>query len=169
MVFFHENAGNIGLRMDFFEMAYKRFDCNFLVVAYRCYSGSERGPDGSATPNQEGIMIDADAIAEYIVAEPRINKNKVFAHGRSLGGAVVTHLAAKQSRDKTPLFTGIIVESTFTSISDMADTLFGFLKHLGPIKAYMLKLKWENINEINDITCPILFISGSADTFVPTW
>jgi predicted alpha/beta-fold hydrolase len=107
--------------MDFFEMAYTRLDCNWLVVAYRCYSGSDRGPDGSPTPNQEGMMIDADAIAEFIQAEPRINKNKVFAHGRSLGGAVVVHLAAKQSRDMKPLFTGIVVESTFTSISDMAD------------------------------------------------
>mgnify|MGYP006111160597 CR=1 FL=1 len=149
-------------------MAFKRLDCNYLVVAYRCYSGSDKGPDGSPTPNQEGIMIDADAIAEYIEAEPRINKNKVFGHGRSLGGAVVCHLAAKQSRNKTPLFTGIVVESTFTSISDMADQLFSFLKHLGPIKQKMLKLKWENLTQVPDITCPILYISGSADTFVPT-
>jgi len=167
-VFFHENAGNIGLRLDFFEMSYKRLDCNWLVVAYRCYSGSDRGPDGSSIPNQEGIMIDADAISEYILAEPRINKDKVFGHGRSLGGAVVTHLAAKQSREGKNLFTGIVVESTFTSISDMADQLFGFLKHLGPIKDYMLKLKWDSKAEVGDITCPILFISGSNDSFVPT-
>lgn len=46
MVFFHENAGNIGLRMDFFEMSYKRLDVNWLIVAYRCYSGSDKGPNG---------------------------------------------------------------------------------------------------------------------------
>lgn len=40
-------------------------------------------------------MMDADTIADFIKADPRINKNKVFAHGRSLGGAVATHLAAK--------------------------------------------------------------------------
>jgi dienelactone hydrolase len=66
-------------------------------------------------------MMDADAIADFIKADPRINKNKVFAHGRSLGGAVATHLAAKQSRAGEPLFKGVIVESTFTCISDMAD------------------------------------------------
>ena len=37
----------------------------------------------------------------------------------SLGGAVVTHLAAKQSREGKNVFTGIVVESTFTSISDI--------------------------------------------------
>jgi len=153
--------------MDFFEMAYKRLDCNWLVVAYRCYSGSDMGPDKSPTPNEAGIMIDADAIAEYIKAEPRINKSKVFAHGRSLGGAVAIHLAAKLSRKNENLFTGIVIESTFTSISDMADQMFGFLKALGSIKTMMLKLKWDNRSEIKDVTCPILFICGSNDSFVP--
>ena len=32
----------------------------------------------------------------------------------------------------------------------------------------MLKLKWESLTQVPDITCPILYISGSADTFVPT-
>jgi fermentation-respiration switch protein FrsA (DUF1100 family) len=147
-------------------MTYKRLDCNLLVFAYRGYSGSDKGPTGA--PNQDGIMIDADAIAEYIQAEPRINKDKVFGHGRSLGGAVLCHLAAKLSRENKNIFTGIVVESTFTSISDMANHLFFFLKYLGPIKNAMLKLKWDSKAEVGDITCPILFISGTHDTFVPT-
>jgi len=116
--------------LDFFKAGYDKLDCNWLVVAYRCYSGSGVGPDGSPTPNQEGILIDADAICDYILADNRINKDKVFAHGRSLGGAVVLHLAAKHSRENVKLFKGLVVESTFTSISDMADNLFGFLKYL---------------------------------------
>jgi len=44
-------------------------------------------------------MIDADAICDYVLTENRINKDKVFAHGRSLGGAVALHLAAKHSRE----------------------------------------------------------------------
>ena len=114
-------------------------------------------------------MMDADTIADFIKADPRINKNKVFAHGRSLGGAVATHLAAKQSRAGEPLFKGVIVESTFTCISDMADQLFPFLAKLGKIKDFMMKLKWENNTEIQDVTSPVLFISGDKDTFVPTW
>jgi len=33
----------------------------------------------------------------------------------------------------------------------------------------ILTLKWENNVEVKDVAYPILFISGSADTFVPTW
>lgn len=32
----------------------------------------------------------------------------------------------------------------------------------------MLKLKWDSRAEVGDITCPILFVSGSSDSFVPT-
>jgi len=39
---------------------------------------------------------------------------------------------------------------------------------LGWAKKLILTLKWENVVEVKDITHPILFISGSADTFVPT-
>jgi hypothetical protein len=40
IVFCHENAGNIALRMDFFEFLYKNLNVNIVTVAYRGYSAS---------------------------------------------------------------------------------------------------------------------------------
>ena len=40
IIFMHENAGNIGLRLDWFEMIYKGLGVNILSVAYRGYSSS---------------------------------------------------------------------------------------------------------------------------------
>ena len=40
LLFMHENAGNIGLRMDYFEMLYRDLDFNVLVFAYRGFSDS---------------------------------------------------------------------------------------------------------------------------------
>ena len=40
VLFFHENAGNIGLRMDFFSMLYHDLDFDILAFAYRGYSDS---------------------------------------------------------------------------------------------------------------------------------
>ena len=56
IIFLHENAGNLGLRNDWFELIYKRLGCNILAVAYRGYSHSEGHPD------QQGLLLDADAI-----------------------------------------------------------------------------------------------------------
>jgi len=67
VVFLHENAGNIGLRMDWMELLYKHLHVNLLVVAYRGYSGSE------GEPSQEGLLMDADAMVAFCKSEPKIN------------------------------------------------------------------------------------------------
>ena len=41
IVFLHENAGNIGLRLDWFGLVYDRLNCNIVCFAYRGYSRSE--------------------------------------------------------------------------------------------------------------------------------
>lgn len=120
VMFLHENAGNIGLRMDFFEILYKQCDCNILAVAYRGYSASE------GTPNQEGIMLDAQQMILYLRSNTMINLNRVFLDGRSLGGAVALHLCRilddeSSKHGKAPFFKGAVIENTFTSICDMAD------------------------------------------------
>ena len=67
IIFLHENAGNIGLRLDWFELIYHKLDVNIVCVAYRGYSRSE------GEPTQEGILQDAQAMVEYCKKERRIN------------------------------------------------------------------------------------------------
>ena len=50
IVFFHENAGNIGTRLPFIKTYMERIQCNFLIVAYRGFSDSE------GVPSEEGIV-----------------------------------------------------------------------------------------------------------------
>lgn len=66
------------------------------------------------------------------------------------------------------MFKGVLIENTFTGISEMADTLFPMLKLIPSVKKRMLRVHWDNIAKIKKVKCPILFISGSIDTFVPT-
>ena len=40
VLFLHENAGNLGLRMDYFSMLYHELGCNIIAFAYRGYSDS---------------------------------------------------------------------------------------------------------------------------------
>ena len=88
IIFFHENAGNIGLRLDYFQLLYTQVQCNILSVAYRGYSASE------GTPNEAGLCIDGKAIIDYARSRKDvINQKKIFLLGRSLGGAVAIHSA----------------------------------------------------------------------------
>mmetsp|Transcript_22993 Transcript_22993/g.20429 ORF Transcript_22993/g.20429 Transcript_22993/m.20429 type:complete len:100 (+) Transcript_22993:81-380(+) len=40
IVFLHENAGNIGLRMDFIQYLFNSINSNILIVGYRGYGHS---------------------------------------------------------------------------------------------------------------------------------
>lgn len=56
----HENAGNIGLRLDFYETIYSSLKVNIVTFAYRGYSNSQ------GSPTEKGLKMDADAIINYI-------------------------------------------------------------------------------------------------------
>ncbi len=67
VVFFHENAGNIGLRLDYFDLLYKKVGVNVLAVGYRGYGRSE------GEPTEAGMKLDARAIANFVRKSPKIN------------------------------------------------------------------------------------------------
>ena len=153
-MFLHENAGNIGLRLDWFEGVYKHLKVNIVAVAYRGFSRSE------GKPNQEGILIDTEAILEYVKTEERISNESVFLLGRSLGGAVATHTYAKMAQAGEKWIKGVILENTFTSVEKIADNVFPFLKAIPNIKKRMLRLDWNSEDKIKHLDCPLLIIAG---------
>lgn len=59
----------------------------------------------------------------------------------------------------------VVLENTYTSISDMVDKLMPFLS---PLKGHLLNIKWDSDRKIQLLTQPILFISGDSDELVPT-
>jgi len=154
MIFFHENAGNIGTRIPNIEILVKRLNTNVLILAYRGYSRSE------GTPSEEGLALDAEATLEYVLNRDDIDKERLFVFGRSLGGAIATQLAMKHSNR----FRGMIVENTFTSIADMVDQI---MPHVAPFKMFIQRIFYPTVDRINKVTCPILFIRGLKDEIVP--
>ena len=118
-------------------------------------------------PDQAGILLDAEAILEYAKSEPRINNERVFLIGRSLGGATATFTAARLAKENNEWFRGVILENTFSSISKVADALFPFLKLIPNIKNKMLRLDWASESCIGEINKPILFVCGTVDKLCP--
>jgi hypothetical protein len=51
----------------------------------------------------------------------------------------------------------LIVENTFSCMSDMVDQLFPYIKHF---KKWMLRMEWASVDKIKKVECPICFISG---------
>jgi fermentation-respiration switch protein FrsA (DUF1100 family) len=55
VLFLHENIGNIGHRLDYFETLYKRVNVNVVCFEYRGYGKS------TGKPSQQGLLLDAKA------------------------------------------------------------------------------------------------------------
>lgn len=131
-------------------------------MAYRGYSYSQ-----DVSPSEEGLKKDADAIIGFLKdpaafdpeIAPNINPQLIFGHGRSLGGAVAIYAAHKYKE----VFRGLIIENSFTSMSDMADSLFPFLK---PIIPYILRQEWQSYKLMPEVLAPTFFVTGTLDETV---
>lgn len=85
--------------------------------------------------------------------------------GRSLGGGAAIY-ACKKHQDKVA---GLILENTFTSITDVGLNFCpGVLKPLAHVFLFLfLRNKWNSISLIPEIKIPILFIKSKKDELIP--
>jgi uncharacterized protein len=118
-----------------------------LVIDYPGYGGSE----GRAT--EPAIYKAAEAAFAALAGRPEIQR--VYVYGRSLGSAVAIHTAA------THRAAGLILESPFTSATDMARL------HYGLVPRTLLHLKLDNATTIRRVFCPVLIFHGTDDRLVP--
>ncbi|CAD8141914.1 unnamed protein product [Paramecium pentaurelia] len=162
VVFFHENAGNIGWRLEYANQYYNQVKCNFVIVAYRGYNYS------TGTPHQNGIQKDAEAITNYVFNNLNIDKTNVYAHGRSLGGAVASYAFYKRQENVKKTgdlqYKGLIIENSFTKVADVVANMNRLFKILAP---FIFFNTWKTIDIIPYILNPILFISSGRDEVIP--
>jgi uncharacterized protein len=127
-----------------------------LAIDYRGF-GKSAFADGSA-PTERSANEDAAAAWAYLVARNPSADAKRFIFGHSLGASMATHLAINESGAS-----GLILEGAFTSIPDMIkETKWGFL----PV-GFLVTQRFDNIERIDEVKIPILFVHGTADTIVP--
>lgn len=174
LVYFHGNAGNVGHRLPIARLLISQLRCVVLMVDYRGYGLSDR-----VDPTEEGLKIDAQATMDFVLSYPRIPKERIFILGTSLGGAVAIDLLSRPLYSRA--ISGAILENTFTSISDMADSVFTpFLERAAPqaawclipflqrfVKPLIMFVGWWSEDIIRKVSCPLLFLSGSRDELVP--
>ena len=143
--------------MDWFELMYKSLSVNVVCFSYRGFS------DSDGDPTQPGLILDAQAAVDFCKQEKRINQDRVFVCGRSLGGAVAIHLTAALDRMGDNYIKGCVVENTFTSILEMADLMFPILAGKPGCKKAIMCDHWDSEQEVVHIKTPIYFIAGKND------
>jgi pimeloyl-ACP methyl ester carboxylesterase len=121
-----------------------------FIIDYRGYGQSE------GRPNEAGTYLDAEAAWRYLVEDRGIEPKQIIAFGRSLGGAVAAWLAIEHPPK------GLILESTFTSVPDMAARQFPFL----PVR-WLARTQYNTIDRLPQIYVPLLISHSPDDRIIP--
>jgi uncharacterized protein len=145
-LFLHGNAGNVTHRIDHAH-AMNRAGSSVVVLDYRGYGKSP------GNPSRVSLHFDADAAYEAVL-QLGYRAGEIILHGESLGTAVAVELASRRS------CAGLILESPFASLSEMAGRLLPFL---GPLLIHGFNTK----KAIRHLRVPLLVIHGDADEIVP--
>ncbi|MFQ6015976.1 MAG: alpha/beta hydrolase [Anaerolineae bacterium] len=149
LLFCHGNAGNITHRLENVK-GLVDLGLNVFIFDYRGYGRSE------GTPSEEGLYLDAVTAYDYLLSHDRVNQGKLYLFGRSLGGAVAVELALRRP------VAGLIIESAFTSVPDMARAVLPYF----PVHLFV-QTRFDSLSKISKVKVPILIIHGTADTVVP--
>ena len=134
------------------------FGFSVFAIDYRGFGLSDGG-----LPSEQTVYEDARAAWEWLVKQ-QPDPAKRFIYGHSLGGAVAVDLAATLSSSAADPAAGLIVESTFTTLVDIArEWSFPWL----PLGALMSQ-RFDSVGKIGRIAMPVLVVHGSLDHEVPS-
>lgn len=123
---------------------------SIMVFDYRGYGRS------TGIANERGILQDAEAARTWLANENGIRPCDVVLIGRSLGGAVAVDLAANGGAR------GLILESTFSSLPDVAERHAAWL-----LPEWNMTQRLNSAQKIKSYTGPLLQSHGDADHLIP--
>jgi hypothetical protein len=130
-----------------------RMGFSVLVIDYRGYGKS----DGSS-PSESTVYTDAQTAWDYLI-EKGFKPHQIMIYGHSLGGAIAIDLAVKH-----PDAMGMIVDASFTSISEMASLDPKY--RIFPIDL-LIHQRFDSIAKVRSLAIPVLYIHGTNDDFIP--
>ena len=149
ILYLHGNVGNISDCVDRYRQL-ERLGVNVFAGDYRGFGESDGHPD------EEGLSLDADAMADYLTDVLRIPPHHIIVYGHSLGAAVAVELVAHFDA------ACLIAEGAFTSMVDREQQLYPLL----PVK-FLAQYRFNSIGRVGALTIPKLFIHAVDDGSIP--
>lgn len=152
ILYLHGNSTSLSDHLEMVQL-FHSLGWNSLIIDYPKFGKSE-----GDFPNELSVYENASSAWEYLVKEKYISPNKITVYGHSLGGSIAIEMAARYST-----MAGVIVESSFTSMMDMArKRIYRFF----PIK-FILDQEFNSIEKVKRLSVPILFMHGKKDSIIP--
>lgn len=118
-----------------------------LLVEYPGYGRS------SGSPSESGIAATVLAAYDLAAQRPDVDPRRIVAYGRSLGGGAAAVLAAGR-----PL-AGLVLESTFTSVREIARSL--------RVPGFLVADPFDSLSRLGGFRGPTMIVHGELDEVVP--
>jgi fermentation-respiration switch protein FrsA (DUF1100 family) len=150
ILYFHGNAGKLENRI-YKLNHFKDLNVNFLIIAWRGFSGNK------GKPSENNLYIDGNSAIDWLKKKGVAEKD-IIIYGESLGTGIATEISQNKN------FAGLILETPFTSMIEAAKNFYPYV----PV-GLLLKDKYKNQEKIKNINIPILVMHGKADQIVPFW
>lgn len=142
----HGNGGTRADVMDVFR-GFRALGYRSLVVDYRGYGGSE------GSPTEAGLYLDAQAGWDWL---KRNGAKEILIWGYSLGSGVAVETATQNPAS------ALVLDAPFDSAARLAQLRYPWLP-----ASWLLLDRYDSIEKIRDIDCPLLVVHGDMDRVIP--
>ena len=154
VLFFHGSESNLTHELPTINFLH-RLPANVLAVEYPGYGGNE------GRPGEAGCYEAAEAAWRFATAAEGdgglgLPPERIFLLGQSLGGAVAAFLAADHACG------GLVIQSGFTSVPDMAAATFPHL----PAR-WFVHTQMNTLEYVARCRCPVLVLHSRDDEHIP--
>jgi uncharacterized protein len=149
VIFFHGSEGSIAHELPALRFLHS-LRANVLAVEYPGYGRA--GP----RPTEAGCYQAADAAWRFVVETKGFEPGRIVLFGQSLGSAVASELAGRHRCG------GLVVQSGFTSIPDLAVHVFSPL----PVRPFV-RTQMNTGGRIGSSGCPVLILHSAEDEHIP--
>jgi pimeloyl-ACP methyl ester carboxylesterase len=144
--------GNGGNRAGRAEVARRLADRGVavLLMDYRGYGGNP------GSPSEQGLALDVRAALDHLLADRKVDPDRVIYVGESLGCAVVSELATEHPP------AALLLRSPFTALTDVAG------EHYPGVPArLLLRDRFEVLRNVSGLQVPRAGVYGDRDSIVP--
>ena len=150
LLYCHGNGENVAYSAELLRLLHDELNLAVFAFDYRGYGRSQ----GSA--DEAGVLLDGRAAQAWLAQRAGLELDEVVLMGRSLGGAVAVDLAAANGAR------GLVLESTFSSMPDVAARLFWW----APVRLIM-RTQFNSLDRIQQYRGPLLQSHGTRDELIP--
>ncbi|CAD8141837.1 unnamed protein product [Paramecium octaurelia] len=156
VVYFHGNAEDITQSYAFLihlRNVLQQEKISVLAVEYPGY-----GKYNKVQTSAEAIQNDADYVYNYLTKKIGYEENSIMIFGRSIGSGPATYLASKHKPGC------LVLMSPFTSLKD---AVRDYIKFVGTWVQHLIRQRFNNLQNINDVTSPTFILHGKKDDMIP--